>query len=163
LLNSATWIYRKRKTHGGNGGLTFLGFKSDIEYATWLIDQLADFVHSALFEHLLDCDCLAPQDRKEEIRGFVIGCTERIYIRMIAMCDRSKGARTANGKALVVIRDGAIKVFIKAEGIHFRCDGGSRAAFSDGAHAAGQSAGDRASFARPVSGAGAALRLVGSK
>ena len=49
--------------------------------------------------------------------------------------------------------------FMKAEGIRLRCDGGSRAAFSDGARAAGQSAGDLASFGRPVSGAGATLRL----
>jgi hypothetical protein len=39
---------------------------------------------------------------------------------------------------------------MKAEGIKLRCNGGSRAAFSDGARAAGQSAGDQASFGRPV-------------
>jgi hypothetical protein len=150
-------IYRDRQ----KAGLSFVGYKSDIEYATWLIDQLADFVHTALFDFLLDHDCLAPKDKKEALRGFVIGCIERICDRMIAMCNQSKGARTANGKELVVIRDRAIKGFLKAEGINLRC-GGSSAAFSDGARAAGQSAGDRASFARPVSGAGAALRL-GSK
>lgn len=148
-------IFRDRQ----KAGLSFIGFKSDIEYAMWLLDHLSDFVHNALFEFLLDYDCLATKDRKEAIRGFVIGCTGRIEARMIEMCNQSESARTTNGKALVVIKDQAIKDFMKAEGIRLQCDGGSRAAFSDSARAAGQAAGDLASFARPVSGAGAALRL----
>ena len=145
-------IYR----NSSKAGLTFAGFKSDIDFATWLLDHLSDFVHDALFEFLLDC--LAPEgkERKEEIRGFVIGCTERVSARLIEMCDQSKTERTTNGKALVVIKDQAIDDLLKAEGICLRS---SRAAFSDGARRAGQSAGDRASFSKPVSGAGATLRL----
>jgi hypothetical protein len=148
-------IYRDRS----KAGLTFVGFKSDIDFATWLLDHLSDFVHDALFEFLLDC--LAPEgkERKEEIRGFVIGCTGRLTARLIEMCDQSKTERTTNGKALVVIKDQAIRDLLKAEGICLRSGGGSRAGFSDSARAAGQSAGDRASFGRPVSGAGATLRL----
>jgi len=147
-------IYRNRS----KAGLTFVGFKSDIDFAAWLLDHLSDFVHNVLFEHLLDC--LAPEgkERKEEIRGFVIGCTDRITARLIAMCDQSKNARTTNGKALVVIKDHAIKDLLKAEGITLRSSC-SRARFSDGARVAGQNAGDLANFARPVSGAGATLRL----
>src|SRR5712664_4311338 len=79
-------IYR----NSSKAGLTFVGFKSDIDFATWLLDHLADFVHEALFEFLLDC--LAPEgkERKQEIRGFVIGCTARISTRLEAMCDQSK-------------------------------------------------------------------------
>jgi len=148
-------IYRDRS----KAGLTFIGFKSDIDFATWLLDHLSDFVHDALFEFLLDC--LAPEgkERKEEIRGFVMGCCERIETRLIQMCDRSKTARTTNGNELVVIKDQAIKELMKAEGISLQYCGGSRAGFSDGARRAGQSAGDRASFGKPVSGAGATLRL----
>jgi hypothetical protein len=148
-------IYRDRS----KAGLSFVGFKSDIDNATWLLDHLADFIHDKLFEFLLDC--LAPEgkERKQEIRGFVIGCTERISARIIEMCDQSRAVRTASGKELVVIKDQAIKDFMKAEGICLGSSGGSRAGFSDGARAAGQSAGDRASFGRPVSGAGATLRL----
>jgi hypothetical protein len=148
-------VYRDRS----KAGLTFVGFKSDIDFATWLLDHLADFVHTALFEFLLEC--LAPEgnERKEEIRGFVIGCTGRIADRIMKMCEQSKTERTTNGKALVVVKDQAIKNLLKAEGIHLRSCSGSRARFSEGARAAGQSAGDRASFGRPVSGAGATLRL----
>jgi hypothetical protein len=74
-------IYRDRS----KAGLSFVGFKSDIDLAAWLLDHLSDFVHNALFVFLLDC--LAPEgkERKEVIRGFVIGCTERINARMIAI------------------------------------------------------------------------------
>jgi hypothetical protein len=140
-------------------GLTFVGFRSDVDFATWLLDHLADFVHEALFEFLLDC--LAPEgkERKEEIRGFVIGCAGRINDRLIELCNQSKAERTKNGKALVVIKDRAIEDLLKAEGIRLQAGCCSRAAFSDSALAAGQSAGDRASFGRPVSGDGAVLRI----
>jgi hypothetical protein len=141
-------------------GLTFVGFKSDIDFATWLLNHLADFVHEALFEFLLDC--LAPEgkERKQEIRGFIYGCTERINARIIEMCDQSKDARTTNGNALVVIKDRAINDLLKAEGICLRTGSRRGAGFSDNAHAAGQRAGDRASFGKPVSGAGATPRLT---
>lgn len=151
-------IYRDRS----KAGLTFVGFKSDIDLATWLLDHLSDFVHAALFEHLLDC--LAPEgkERKEEIRGFVIGCTERINARMIEMCDQSQNVCTINRKALVIVKDRAIEDFMKAEGITLRSGRRSRAGFSDGARIAGQNAGDLASFGRPVSEADASLRLGAS-
>jgi hypothetical protein len=116
-------------------------------------------VHDALFEFLIDCLAPAGKERNAEIRSFVPGCTARIESRLIEMCDQSKAERTANGKALVVIKDQAIKDLLKAEGIRLRSCSGSRAGFSVSALAAGQGAGDRASFGRPVSGDGAVLRL----
>jgi hypothetical protein len=147
-------IYRD----SSKAGLTFVGFKADIDWAAWLIDHLADFVHDSLFEYLLDC--LAPdgKERKREIRSFVYGCTERISARAIEISDQSTPAGV-NGKALVVIRDQAIADLLKAEGICLQSRSSSSSNISDGARAAGQSAGDRASFGRPVSGAGAALRI----
>ena len=152
-------IYRDRS----KAGLTFVGFKSDIDLASWLLDHLSDFVHNALFEFLIDC--LAPEgkERKQEIAGFVMGCTERISVRLHEMCDQSKTQCTTNGKALIVIKDQAIKDLLKAEGIRLQCSGGSRAGFSEDARSAGLSAGDRASFGRPVSDAGGPLRLKARK
>jgi hypothetical protein len=148
-------IYRD----SSKSGLTFVGFKSDVDLATWLLDHLSDFVHDALFEFLLDC--LAPEgkQRKEEIRGFVFGCTERISARIVEMSSDQSTARTTNGNALVIIKGQAIEDLLKAEGICLQSKSSSISGFSDGARAAGQSAGDRASFGRPVSGAGATLRI----
>src|SRR2546421_289425 len=80
-----------------------------------------------LFKLLLDC--LAPDgtERKEVIRSFVIGCTERINARLIEMCERPKTERTKSSKALAVIQDQAIKDFLKTEGISLRLSRSSRA------------------------------------
>jgi hypothetical protein len=139
-------------------GLSFIGFKSDIDQAVWLLDHLADFVHDKLFEFLLDC--LAPEgkERKQEIRGFVIGITQRINSRLMKMCDPVQDGRY-NTQALVVIKEQAIEDFMKAEDICLR-PSRSSASFSEDAFASGQAAGDRADFARPVSGAGARLRIA---
>jgi Protein of unknown function (DUF2786) len=151
-------IWRKNKNHhDGDGGLAFCGLKSDVEFAEWLMDHLTDFVHAALFEHLI---CLAPKsERRLIIRGFVMGACERISERMAALCKRTEAARTANGQELVVIKSGAIDAKIKELGLKFRSCSGGTANFSDAAHAAGSNAGNRASFGRPVSGAAGVLRL----
>jgi hypothetical protein len=147
-------IYRD----GSKTGLSFIGFKSDIDQAVWLLDHLADFVHDKLFEFLLDC--LAPEgkERKQEIRGFVIGITERINSRLMKMCDPVQDGHY-KVQALVVIKEQAIEDFMKAEGICLRTSRSS-AGFSEDAFASGQSAGDRADFARSMSGAGARLRIA---
>jgi hypothetical protein len=152
-------VHPSLRSKANGGGISFIGAQSDIETATWLVNRLADFVHDELFKFLLDC--LAPEGNalRKEIRSFVDGCTKRIVARMIEMCKQAEPERTSSGTALVVIKDQAIKDFIKAEGLRFRSLRGSQASVSDGAWAAGQSAGDRANFGRPVSGAGAMLRI----
>ena len=42
------------------------------------------------------------------------------YDRLLALVERSKVARTSNGRELVVIKDAAIKAFMKEHGIHLR-------------------------------------------
>jgi hypothetical protein len=152
-------IWRKnKKLHDGDGGFAFCGLKSDVEFAEWLMDHLTDFVHAALFEHLIGC--LAPRsERKLIIRGFVMGACERISDRMIALCERTEAARTSNGRELVVIKSGAIDAKMKEAGVKLRSCRGGTPNFNDAAHAAGSRAGDRASFGRPVTGDAGVLRL----
>ena len=128
----------------------------------WLFDNLADFVFAELYAHLIGC--LAPRsERQIIIRSFTAACCERITSRLLAHVERSKTARTSNGRELVVIKDAAIKAFIKEHGIHLRmCSGYSSANVNSAAQAAGRAAGDRASFGRPVTGAAGVLRIGGS-
>jgi hypothetical protein len=138
---------------------SFVGFRSDIDLAVWLLDHLSEFVHAELFKFLLD---LAPDEknRRQAIRSFVIPCAARISARLIEMCEQSKTGRTKSSKALAVIQDRAIKDFLKAKGIRLRMSRGGYAPLGDDeARAAGLSAGDRATFGKPVSGTGAALRI----
>ena len=148
-------IYRQR----GEDGYRFIGLPSDVELARRLFDTLADFVFGALYEHLIGC----PKNKRRTItRSFVEACCNRINDRLIELVERSKQAQTSNGRELVLVKDAAIKSFMKDNGIRLRmeCCGG-RGGVDEAAYAAGRAAGDRATFGRPVSGAGGVLRLNG--
>jgi hypothetical protein len=150
-------IYR---THGETG-LKCIGLPSDVQFAMWLLDSLADFVFAELYAHLIGC--LAPKsERRTIIRSFTAACCDTITFRLVALVERSKTARTSNGRELVVIKDAAIKVFMKDHDIHLRtCSGYSPSNVDAAAHAAGRAAGDRATFGRPVTGAAGVLRISG--
>jgi Protein of unknown function (DUF2786) len=148
-------VYRSR----GETGLKCIGLPSDVQFAMWLLDSLADFVFTELYAHLIGC--LAPQsERRIVMRSFTEACCEKIAERLVELVERSKAASTANGRALVIVQDAAIKAFMKDHGIHLRtyCLAGL-ANVDTAARAAGHAAGDRASFGRPVSGVAGVLRL----
>lgn len=146
-----------RRSH--ETGFRCIGMPSDVQFAMWLLDTLADFVFAELYAHLIGC--LAPQSgRRIIIRSFTEACCERIGDRLLALVERSEVARTSNGRELVVVKDAAIKAFMKDNGIHLRSRCGySPSTFDSAAQAAGHAAGDRASFGRPVTGAAGMLRL----
>jgi hypothetical protein len=148
-------IYRSR----GQTGLKCIGMPSDVQFAMWLLDTLADFVFEELYSHLIGC--LAPQsERQVIIRSFTAACCERISDRLHELVERSKTARTSNGRELVIVKDAAIKAFMKDNDIHLRtCSGYSPSTSDAAAVAAGRAAGDRASFGRPVTGAAGMLWL----
>jgi hypothetical protein len=80
-------------------GLKCIGMPSDVQFAMWLLDNLADFVFAELYAHLIGC--LAPQsERRVIIRSFTTACCERINDRLLALVERSKAARTSNGREL---------------------------------------------------------------
>jgi hypothetical protein len=148
-------IYRS----GHEIGLKCIGMPSDVQFAMWLLDNLADFVFAELYAHLIGC--LAPRsERRVIIRSFTAACCERITDRLLDLMKRSKTARTSNGRELVVIKNTAIKDFMKEHGIHLRsCSTGSPSNVDGAAQAAGRASGDRATFGRPVTGAAGALRI----
>jgi hypothetical protein len=140
-------------------GLKCIGLPSDVQFAMWLLDALADFVFDELYKHLIGC-CAPKGERRVIIRSFVEACCERISNRLDELVERSKAERTSNGRELIVVKDALIKAYMKEHDIRLSCCGGSApSTVNASAAAAGRSAGDRASFGRPVSGAGATLRL----
>jgi Protein of unknown function (DUF2786) len=139
--------------------LTFCGLRADVQFATWLLDTLTAFVEAELVEHLMST-LAEGRHRREVIRGFVTGCTGRITERLNELRQKSKAAvTTSNAKALVVAKDAAIKAKMEEEGIYLRKCGGSTGAIDNSSYQAGSTAGNRASFGRPVSGRNATLRL----
>jgi hypothetical protein len=143
-------------------GLHFIGLPSDVELASWLLDTLADFVFGALYEHLIGC--LAPKsDRRTIIRSFVESCCNRINEWLLELVERSRQVQTSNGRELVVVKDTAIKAFMKDNRIQLRATScGGRGNVDEAASTAGRAAGDRATFGRPVSGTHGVLRLGGA-
>jgi hypothetical protein len=140
------------------GGLTFCGLQSDVRLATWLLDTLTAFVQSELANHLMSC--LAPKgERRFVINGFVQGCTARISQRLDALKAASEKVVTANGRELVVVKGTAISAKMESAGIKTctRTISGRRT--DPSSYHAGRSAGERASFGRPVTGPNKTLRL----
>jgi hypothetical protein len=148
--------WRNRRDEGG--GMVFCGLPSDAQFATWLLDTLTSFIQVELVNHLMDVGP-SKEDRREVIRGFVFGCTTRISERLDELRERSAPVATPNAKALVVVKDAAIKAKLDELGIRLCSGGGSCAGFDNSSYTAGKAAGDRASFGRPVSGRNATLRL----
>jgi hypothetical protein len=140
-------------------GLKCIGMPSDVQFALWLLDNLADFVFAELYAHLIGC--LAPQsERRVIIRSFTTACCSRITDRLLALVERSKAARTGNGRELVVIKHAAIKALMRDQGIRLRtCSGYSPSNVDAAAQAAGRAAGDRATFGRPVTSEAGVLRI----
>jgi hypothetical protein len=152
--NCTCW--RERRAKGG--GLVFCGLPADAQFATWLLDTLAAFVQAEIVNFLIETQP-SNEERREAIRGFVFGCTERIGDRLMALCKQSATSATSNAKALVVVKNAAIQAKLDELGIHLRSSSDSCAAWDPSSYAAGKAAGDRASFGRPVSGRNATLRL----
>ena len=124
---------------------------------------IPDLVFNALYEHLIGC-CAPPNERRIIMRSFTEACCGRITDRLLELVERSKKARTSNGRELVVVKDAAIKAFMKEHDIRLRmtsCYSSSN--INEAARAAGRAAGDRASFGRPVSGAAGVLRIAKSR
>jgi hypothetical protein len=136
---------------------TFCGMRADTEWAAWLLDHLTDFVAGELVLHLMTS--LAPKsERRDVIKGFVIGATEQIS-RQLTELSKPPADQTSNGRALVAIKSAAIADKMKACGITLRQCYGRSCSYDEGAMAAGRQAGNGASFGRPVSGAAGAPRI----
>jgi hypothetical protein len=140
-----------------NRSFTFCGVVADTEWAAWLLDYLTDFVSGELVLHLMTS--LAPKsERREVIRGFVIGATEQISLRLMEL-SKPPADHTGNGRALVAVKSAAIADKMKKCGItlqskEFRCS-----SFDAGAYGAGRKAGNNASFGRPVEGTAGVPRI----
>jgi hypothetical protein len=143
------------------GEIVFLGLASDTQFATWLLDHLAGFVLTELTDHLMG-DIAIGTPRRMVINGFVDGITGRISERLRELCKPPETV-SANSRALVATKKTLIEAKIKELGFRFRSCGGSSRQRDADSFAAGRSAGDRASFGRPVSGGRTATLRIGNK
>lgn len=125
--------------------INYCGLEGDVVFADWLLDMLADFVNRELVGWLeRTFQPGMPRVRRRESEAFVVGCCERISIRLRTL------AAVVTGTGLVICKDALIEKKLNELGIELS-RGRSRFRLLDGdAHAAGEASGDRAQFVRPV-------------
>jgi hypothetical protein len=154
FCNCQAW--RERQAKGG--GIVFCGLPSDAQFATWLLDHLTDFVQAALINFLME-DPPSKEERREAIRSFVLGCCDRIDDRLRDLCKQSEAVASSSSRELVVIKNAAVQAKLDELGLKFSSCGGGCGPGDVSSYRAGNAAGNRASFGRPVSGRNATLRL----
>jgi hypothetical protein len=137
-----------------DGTLVFCGLRPDAQFATWLLDHLAAFVQSELADYLMTDLSPGQGSRRKVITGFVLGCAGKVTARLRELKEQSQ-PRTNNNRALVVVKDQAVRERMAELRVNLTRARNSSRACDSGAFAAGRMAGDRATFGRPVSQGGA--------
>jgi len=94
FCNCESW--RQRRDEGS--GIVFCGLPADAQFATWLLDTLTNFVQVEIVDFLMEA---APsnEDRREAIKSFVMGCTDRISDRLSKLCEQSATLATSNANS----------------------------------------------------------------
>jgi hypothetical protein len=101
---------------------------------------------------------LAPRgERRFVINGFVVGCTARISARLDALVQQSEATAKANASgsrslvsAMATAKAYAIRAAKEKAGIRLRSGRASSRRLDGDSYRAGQAAGERASFGRPI-------------
>lgn len=127
------------------GQMKFFGLRSDTELAEWLYVALVSFVQQETLEWALAGGAL-----KSEVEDFAIGCAMRISDRLREAAASRQPSGT--GKALMVVKNALVTEEFAKLNLRLRYGGRTHQRASE-AYGAGASAGERANFGRPLSGA----------
>jgi hypothetical protein len=139
--------------------LNFCGLTADTELASWLLDTLANFVKRELRNFLATSE-LPKSMRRYQITGFVMGACSRISKRLNDLVEQSKIQASGNGRALVIAKGALIDTKMTDLGLKFVSQRRRTQKIDRPSYAAGQSAGDRAGFGKPIDGRRRAQRLT---
>jgi Protein of unknown function (DUF2786) len=101
-----------------NYKLIFIGLKSDVAFASWLINSLFSFAASAADTHAInECHGYSAQQKREAWRAFVDGLCDRIRSRLRQL--KQAAQQTSNGRSLMVIdKQALIAQYIQDRGFH---------------------------------------------
>lgn len=132
----------------------YAGLKSDVDFAIWLTEALAAFVKAELKSYMWanGYQSLQGNMRHKVINSFVIGCCTRINSRLMALVRARKVTEMSN--ALIVSKQGLIDQAIAGCNIKDVEKRGRKNKIIGEAYVAGDKAGNKATFGRPVSGGG---------
>jgi hypothetical protein len=154
FTNTKAWY---RSISRGHYNRTLCGLPADVDFAEWLIESLTQFVQSELAAFLMGFAGTG-RDRQSATRSFVMGCIGRIADRFAELA-KPRPAQSSNSRALVVTKQAAIQDCMATNNIKLRICCGPAPRGGAASYRAGMSAGNRASFGRPVSGQSSVPRL----
>jgi len=159
--------FSETKTWLTSGAVVFFGLKSDTDFASWLLDSLELFVKKEadrfklgnLVDNLADTgEFYCPP--LQEMNAFRAGCIDKIKERLrLEAAKRKEHLRTESKNGIIVLKNQIVtreynKLGLRLGSYHPKGSySGSRA------YSAGQAAGGKASFGRPVNGSGRTLRI----
>lgn len=146
------WIakFTETYTYGHKKSVKFAGLKSDVDFAIWLSETLTTFVQAQLKSYMWANGYQSFQGAKRNriINSFIIGCCSRINVKLKQIIDNRK--IIVNSNALVLAKQALINEAIKDIKIGKSDNRGRKNKIYYDIYAAGQKAGDNASFERPV-------------
>jgi hypothetical protein len=158
-LMMAVAAFCEVKTWHQDGRVVFFGLRSDVEFATWLLKGLEQFVWQAADVHALESGEKSYLDK----RNFCVGCCDRIIERLqteVMLRKIKPGIMRDNSKSLVVLKSAMVEEEFACLGI---CLTTSSRSMTIGGSArsgdAGRAAGNKAGFGRPVNG-GRAVKAI---
>lgn len=146
--------YTSRKMHSRKMQTQFFGLRSDVELAAWLLKALESFVWQKADEYSLrtgHADYFSKRD-------FAIGCVNRIAERLNLEANarrRRNDIRVSDGRSLIAVKEAMVEREFDKLGLDlvladfartYRAGSDPNAIFE------GHTAGDKATFGRPVSG-----------
>lgn len=145
--------------YGNRAKIKYVGIKSDVEFALFLHEHLIQFVRNQLKDYMWSNGLTSLQgaERHRVVNSFVIGCCSRINTKLNNLIHARKAS--VNSKALVIAKDALIKDAIKDENIGQHDNRGRKNKIDPESFKKGQTAGDKASFGRPIDGKSGILRI----
>lgn len=121
----------------------FLGLKSDVIFAHWLLDTLADFVKRGLADYLQETWRPGmPSVRRLESTAFVMGCCETLAARLHALAETRDASIAAEKGALIKRRMQELGIKLEMRGRMHSID--------PFALSAGEERGAEAQFSKPI-------------
>lgn len=139
----------------GFDAVAFAGLESEVLFAHWLLDMLADFVERSLRDYLASTSGIGR--RRQARKDYVHACCARISRRLYQLAED----RTPKGKGLVIAKNTLIDLRLAKEGIKLRDRFGIHIDRDHDAAAAGWERGADARFDRPIEHGGPAM--IGSR
>lgn len=123
--------------------LVFVGLRSDVELAEWLIGHLTHFVQSELKSYLESKKFSSVREKNVHVNGFCYGATSRISERL------TPPKLSGTGRELAVVKNAAVEEAMRGAGIVTSVVT-KPVTLDTRAKAAGAAAGDRATFTKEL-------------